>query len=52
MKKVLILQNYVPHYRKPVYNELGMKYDVTILHSGNKSVTENDCYKEKLRLVV
>jgi len=46
MKKVIILQNYVPHYRKPIYNELGLKYDVTILHSGNPSIIENDSYKE------
>jgi len=46
MKKVIILQNLVPHYRKPVYNALALKYDVTILHSGNPSVTESDVYKE------
>jgi glycosyltransferase involved in cell wall biosynthesis len=46
MKKVIILQNYVPHYRKPVYNNLSLKYDVTILHSGNPSITENDSFKE------
>ena len=46
MKKVIILQNYVPHYRKPIYNELGLKYDVTILHSGNPSIIDNDSYKE------
>lgn len=46
MKKVIFLLNYVPHYRKPVYNELGSKYDVTILHSGSPSATENDNYKE------
>lgn len=46
MKKVIILQNYVPHYRKPIYNELGLRFDVTLLHSGSPSVTEYDHYKE------
>jgi glycosyltransferase involved in cell wall biosynthesis len=36
----------VPHYRKPVYNQLGLKYNLTLLHSGNPSVTEVDNYNE------
>lgn len=46
MKKVIILQNLVPHYRKPIYNQLCSKYDITILHSGKPSITKNDKYKE------
>lgn len=46
MKKVLILQNKILHYRKPFYNKLAEKYDVTVLHSGNVSVESEDHYKE------
>jgi len=48
MKKVLILQNIVPHYRKALYNKLSEKYDVTVLHSGKPSINESDIYKEKI----
>lgn len=44
--KLLIIQNKILHYRKPVYNELSKYYDVTVLHSGNKSAGINDTYKE------
>lgn len=46
MKKILILQNTIFHYRKPFYNKLAEKYDVTVLHSGKASLTEVDFYKE------
>lgn len=46
LKKVIILQNLVPHYRKPVYNALGKQFDVTLLHSGKHTVKEGDNYKE------
>ena len=48
LKKILILQNKIPHYRKAVYNRLSEFYDVTVLHSGDKSVNEKDKYKEKI----
>lgn len=46
MKTILIIQNKIPHYRKSLYNELSKHYDVTILHSGGKSVGKDDKYKE------
>lgn len=44
--KILILQNKILHYRKTLYNLLSQNYDVTILHSGYNSISENDIYKE------
>lgn len=46
MKKVLILQNKILHYRKPFYNELAAHCDVLVVHSGVKSCTPQDRYSE------
>ena len=46
MKSVLILQNEIKPYRKPVYNGLAAFCDVVVLHSGTRSVTANDSYRE------
>lgn len=46
MKKVLILQNKILHYRKPFYNKLAEKHNVTVLHSGKESVEDTDQYYE------
>lgn len=46
MKKILIIQNKILHYRKALYNELSKTYDVTVLHSGTISVINGDRYKE------
>lgn len=48
MKKILFLQNSIPHYRIPLYSELTNTYEVTIVHSGNLSNTEQTKYKEKI----
>lgn len=45
-KKVLLGYNYILHYRVPLFNLLSKKYDLTVLHSGKKFVTEKDFYKE------
>jgi len=44
--KVLIIQNLIHEYRKPLYNKLSDFYDITILHSGKKSTRESDKYTE------
>ena len=46
MTSILILQNEIRAYRKPVYNELAKWYEVVVLHSGVQSVTEHDHYRE------
>jgi len=46
MKSVLVLQNEVKAYRKPVYNQLAHDYQVTVLHTGRPSLDENDRYRE------
>ena len=47
MKRVLVIQNSVPHYRKPLYNGLSNFFDITVLHSGDQSVNDGDSYKER-----
>lgn len=46
MKSVLILQNEVMAYRKPVYNRLADDYELVVLHSGRPSVEVGDRYRE------
>ncbi len=48
MIKVLVLQNTIMHYRKTLYNALSTNYDITIMHSGEETLTENDHYKETI----
>ena len=45
-KKILIGYNYILHYRKPLFNQLSKKYDVTVLHSGKSINVENDLFSE------
>lgn len=45
-KKVLIIQNIIPHYRKALYNLLSNEYSLTIAHSGASTVSMYDQYKE------
>ncbi len=51
MKKILIIQDMIRDYRKPVYNELSKYYDITVLHTGKISVSNNDNYKERITSV-
>ena len=46
MTSILILQNEIKSYRKPVYNGLAEEYDVVVLHSGSPSVSPIDRYRE------
>lgn len=46
MKKILIIQNKILHYRKALYNELSDYYEITVLHSGDISLNKKDRYKE------
>lgn len=47
-EKIVILQNVIMAYRKPLYNMLSQHYDVTVVHSGKPSVTPEDTYKEEI----
>jgi glycosyltransferase involved in cell wall biosynthesis len=46
--RVLIVQNEVPSYRRPVYNALGEHYDVTVLHSGPPGTRSGDLFRESI----
>lgn len=42
--KVLFITNKIPHYRLPLYEELGKRYDLTIAHTGN--LVKSECFTE------
>ena len=52
MKSVLIIYNYILHYRKPLFNLLSEDYDLTVVHSGEQTVTSTDSYCEIIVPVV
>lgn len=45
-KKVLFTYDFLLHYRKPLLNLLGERYDFTIIHSGTKKKIKNDNFTE------
>lgn len=51
MKNILILQNEIMQYRKALYNKLSELYNITVFHSGHKSVDDVDLYRENLTKV-
>ncbi len=48
MKRVVILQNEVMEYRKPVFDGLAKHYDITVVHTGRPSVDDNNLYAETI----
>ena len=40
MTRVLLLQRNVPHYRLPVFEQLGREFDLTLAYSGVSTVGE------------
>ncbi|MBM3453658.1 MAG: glycosyltransferase [Bacteroidetes bacterium] len=46
MKKMLIIQSRILHYRKAFFNELSNSFDLTVIHSGKATVNSNDRYRE------
>jgi glycosyltransferase involved in cell wall biosynthesis len=43
---ILIIQNKIPHYRKTFYNVLAKNYNITIIHSGRASTSQDNKYNE------
>lgn len=50
-KRVLLLQDVLPPFRKPVYNGLAEDYDLTVVHSGTPEVTKSDRFREVVQPV-
>lgn len=50
-KRILLLQDVLPPFRKPVYNRLADYYDVTVVHSGEPGTTGSDAFHEVVRPV-
>lgn len=49
--KLLLLANFIPHYRLPILNMLGEKYDFTIAHYG-KLVDDNEANFNQIKLII
>ena len=45
MKKIVIIQNIIPHYRIALYNELSKYYDIVVIHSGNFDISQKQLFK-------
>ena len=45
-KRLLLLQDVLAPFRRPVYNGLAQHYDVTVLHSGEPRTTTSDAFRE------
>lgn len=49
--KLLLLANFIPHYRLPILNMLGLKYDFTIAHYG-KLIDESEANFKQIKLTI
>lgn len=47
-KRVLIVQNELPHYRQPLFRKLGQRYSLTVAHSGGPTPIRTTGYEEIL----
>lgn len=45
-KRLLLLQDVLAPFRKPVYNGLAQHYDLTVVHSGEPRTTASDTFSE------
>jgi glycosyltransferase involved in cell wall biosynthesis len=43
---IVIVQGYIPHYRRDFFNKLGELYDLVVIHSGDKVVQSEDTFSE------
>lgn len=50
MKKILLIQNVISHYRVPVYNLIAENYDLTVMYSNGK--VPDDCKFKTLHVPV
>lgn len=46
MRKILIIQNIIPHYRISFYNELSKKYNLVVIHSGSGDLPKERSFKD------
>ena len=48
MKKIIVYQNIVPHYRKPIFDIIGRSVDLTLVYTGDTAVPGENYSIEKL----
>tara|TARA_B100000427_G_scaffold209775_1_gene174797 strand:+ start:3243 stop:4346 length:1104 start_codon:yes stop_codon:yes gene_type:complete len=46
MDKIVILQNMIPHYRIPIYNELSKYFEIIVIHSGKEESDIKNNFKD------
>jgi len=48
VKKLLIIYNYYHHYRNPVFESLGERFNLTVIHSDRANNYNSDKFEEKI----